>query len=714
MSSSGINPWTQQPYSAQYKALRDQAKGLPVFKELEDIMDLCRKHQVVIVEGETGSGKTTQIPQAFLADLKFLASCKKIALTQTKRLATDESMVDDSTLLEVLTDGTLLAIAKTDRLLSDYSVIIIDEAHQHTEATDLLLGLLKKLLASGDRPDLRVIIMSATIDTKLFLDYFPGSVHKHVEGRTFPVKVNYLLESVTEERMDEKIVDLVLHVHLTGRTGNILVFASGAPSIRKIVHMINEAMNPTGGRRPVFNEREAGKLVCYPLYATLPPDEQDLACHAVAEPDRFCKPTRKVIVSTNMAETSVTLSGVSIVIDSGLVKNNLWDPVKETFGLKLQWASKAVAKQRSGRAGRTAPGVAYRMCSQKDYHGRLTAHTIPDMQNSDMLQACLTILDLGHSPFDFPYICPPASETVTKALGILEALGAITWSKTTDLVLTKRGAKLSKLPVDIYSGVMLLESMKFRCQDEALTVVAMLESTKAGDSVFASRRGMGKEAMKQIRRSFGQEHGDHIMFLNIYLGWREACRLQTSNDFLRDNCLQRSVLKAADDTRKRLISILWSEYKEEFKLAAAGLGDPRYYTKVLANLVAGFHLRVAKRVPSSGKGGGNQWEILRTGRIASISEFSCQPGPNDDWIVFGEYSTGDGKWELREVTPVPLDLMLWAEPLPWCQRTLAVHDHVSDSLTDAIVRLTGQDEGIVRTIMPPHPNPAESCFTASE
>ncbi|KAL9106818.1 MAG: hypothetical protein Q9227_008240 [Pyrenula ochraceoflavens] len=335
-----MNPFTKKAYSANFFTLRDAAKLLPVSQNLPELLSTIDQHNVVVLVGEAGSGKTTQLPKAILqADAaRQTPTGVKLALTQNRRLAAQlvadriaeemdvplgeavglryrgRDLRKSTTRLEVVTDGTLLAAARSDKTLNAYGVIIIDEAHQHTCATDLLLGLLKEL-AETRKQDLKIIIMSATIDADLFTNFFPGSVCATVSGREHKVDVRYLEKQPT--RVRDAIVDTIVYVHLTQQSGNILVFASGVREIHEIISGVQNAIKNR------FERKDMGPLSYWPLYAQLPADEQDNAVESVAPAPSNGKPGRKLIVATNIAETSITLTGVTHVIDSCRVKSKV-------------------------------------------------------------------------------------------------------------------------------------------------------------------------------------------------------------------------------------------------------------------------------------------------------------------------------------------------------------------------------------------------------
>ncbi|OQO13753.1 hypothetical protein B0A48_01983 [Cryoendolithus antarcticus] len=670
MSSSDINPHNKKPYSVNYKILRERAKKLLVSIDIPRILRALEEYNILILVSETGSGKTSQVPRAVLS----VTPVGKVAVTQTTRIAADlvvkriaaledvdvgdlvgirrkdSVKVGKATRIEVVTDGTFVQTAKSDRSLSKYGAIIVDEAHTHTIQTDMVLGHVKEL--SLERPkNLKVIIMSATIDVDQFLDFFPGAGAIKVQGRPFEVGVKYLPQLILD--ITDSIVMTVMHAHLTEPSGNTLVFVSGVKQIRAIIEQINRYMLAREDRSPVFSPDYVGRLDCYPLFSQLPQPQQDFAIEA----------------------TSITITGVTIVIDSCKVKSNVWQPEAESWALTERSVSQAVATQRTGRAGRTPKGVAYRMCTQTGFHAQLSAHTVPQMQTGDMVQEVLDILKIDRNPLTFSYPAKPATETVVKALGILVPVQAVEKCPT-GLQITPRGLDIVRLPVDIYSAIMLLDSPMFNCQDQAVSLVAMIEASEKGSNVFV------KPSAKDVA-AFCEEH-----MLNAH------------------------VLKVADNLRLTLLSHLTqledAQGRKRWVAAYVPLDNRSFYTSVLRIIARANFLRVAKRVPRKADAKPKdpvKWEMVRNGEVTPVSDKGCIPAVGSDWIVFGEYSDPAPLLrQLRMVTPIPLELIVTAAPFHWCQLNLAGTDHVQDGLVDAISRLTQCSEAYVRSATPPNPS----------
>ncbi|KAG0339114.1 DEAH-box ATP-dependent RNA helicase prp43 [Podila horticola] len=368
-----INPFTNKPFSERYRKILAGRRKLPVNKHRKEFLDLIQNNQVVILVGETGSGKTTQIPQFMVFDELPAFKGKKIACTQPRRLAAMsvaqrvaeemdvvmgqevgynirfEDCTSQKTMLQYMTDGMLLREAMNDPLLSRYSAIILDEAHDRTLSTDILMGLMKEIIKK--RSDLKVVVMSATLDAGKFQKYFDDAPLMSVPGRTFPVEIYYTPEP--ESDYLEAAIFTALQIHRTEDTGDILLFLTGEEEIEDACRKIKAEAD----QMP-----DAGPIKVLPLYSTLPPQAQKRIYEDAPAPRTpGGRPGRKVVVSTNLAETSLTIDGIVYVIDPGFSKQKVYNPRIRVESLLVSPISKASAQQRSGRAGRTRPGKCFRL-----------------------------------------------------------------------------------------------------------------------------------------------------------------------------------------------------------------------------------------------------------------------------------------------------------------------------------------------------------------
>jgi pre-mRNA-splicing factor ATP-dependent RNA helicase DHX15/PRP43 len=592
--------------------------------------------------------------------------------------------------------GSLFAAAKSDADLQNYGAIVIDEAHQHTVPTDLLLGLLKEL-AARRKDDLKIIIMSATIDADLFLKSLPGSVLETVSGRTHKVSVSYLAEPPT----DDTIVETILQVHLNGRNGNILVFVSGVREIHQIIEKVQKALNGPTAR---FGPLEIGPLECWPLHAKLSPEAQDDAVETISPVPQNGQLGRKLLIATNIAETSVTLTEVTHVIDSCKVKSKIWNSRNESWCLREQWVSKAVARQRVGRAGRTREGMAYRMCTEGGFQEQMLEHSVPAIMEGDMLNECLSILKMGRRPLTFSYIVAPATETIVKALGILYLLGAVDARGES---LTPLGKDITSLPIDVYSAVVLLESPRFGCSDEMISLVSMIEATDGGSNLFSDPSDAEeKAAIKAIREQFRHGSGDHITLFNIYMAWTAACTTNKADEFLTKNKLKGSVLRYADQIRLQLFRTLLKV--KNWQLNYLDATKPGYHVQMLKALAAGNHLRIAKRVSPEKP---RSYVTCRYGAPAKLTADTNLGAVSrgNEWVIYNEFhSDCISKHTIRLVSAIVPELFISARPDYWYDIEFLRKGQIRDQLVDIIAGMTGNTDNFIRGGMPKNPAGGQS------
>ncbi|XP_052308471.1 probable pre-mRNA-splicing factor ATP-dependent RNA helicase DEAH9 isoform X3 [Populus trichocarpa] len=493
-----------------YASIGSQRQRLPVYKYRTAILYLVETHATTIIVGETGSGKTTQIPQ-YLKEAGWADGGRVIACTQPRRLAvqTVASRVAEemdvklgeevgytirfedvtnpaATMIKFLTDGVLLREIMNDPLLTKYSVIMVDEAHERSISTDILLGLLKKI--QRRRPELRLIISSATIEAKSMSDFFQTS-KKHrgpedhefvprkvpailsVEGRGFNVHIHYVVEPVSD--YVQATVSTVLSIHEQEPAGDILVFLTGQDDIDTAIRLLTEEAHAS--------RKISSGLIVLPLYSSLPRADQDL----VFSPTPRGK--RKVVISTNIAETSLTLEGVVYVVDSGFSKQQFYNPISDIENLVVAPISKASARQRAGRAGRVRPGKCYRLYTEEYFVNEMSSVGIPEMQRSKLVSCVIQLKALGIDNilgFDWPASPPP--EAMIRALEVLYSLGVL----DDDAKLTSPvGFQAAEIPLDPMISKMILSSNQLGCSDEIITIAAILSI----QSIWVSGRGVQKE-----------------------------------------------------------------------------------------------------------------------------------------------------------------------------------------------------------------------------
>ncbi|RII22562.1 hypothetical protein CUC08_Gglean013476 [Alternaria sp. MG1] len=528
-------------------SIEDVRRSLPVYKFRDELLAAVDQHQVIVVVGETGSGKSTQIPQYVHSALD---SSGMIAVTQPRRVAAMsvakrvaeefgcklgnevgysirfEDKTGPKTKIKFATDGVLLQEAKSDPLLSNYSCIMIDEAHERSLQSDLLLVLCREVCHA--RPDFKLLILSATINAAHFSQYFHNCPIFSIPGRTFPVEVlyskapeaNYLAASITT----------VMQIHISAEPkGDILVFLTGEEEILAAAESIEETKKKLGSR--------IRELVVCPIYSALPQDLQQKAFEP-APPNG-----RKVILATNIAETSVTFEGVRHVVDTGYSKENTWDSVRGLSSLVITPISRANADQRKGRAGRTSSGWCYRLYTRAAYYNELQPENIPEIQRTNLDEVVLSLKQLGITNLlEFEFLDSPSSTSMIKSLENLYALGALDSTGA----LTRLGRRMAELPLDIKLSKAIIESEKYGCREEILSIVSM-----TGESATLFLRPKDKKvAADAARKRFTSlEGGDFITYLNI---WNEFVESGYDPGWARENYLQGRVLTRVRDVRDQL------------------------------------------------------------------------------------------------------------------------------------------------------------------
>ncbi|KAF8521150.1 P-loop containing nucleoside triphosphate hydrolase protein [Gautieria morchelliformis] len=636
-----VNPFTNSPHSSQYKKILETRKKLPVYTQMAEFYKAFSENQVMVMVGETGSGKTTQIPQfAAYSDLPHTKG-KMIACTQPRRVAAmsvakrvaDEMDVPlgkqvgysirfedmtehGTTFLKYMTDGMLLREAMNDSLLERYSTIILDEAHERTLATDILMGLLKKV--AKQRPDLKLIVMSATLDALKFQKYFgltadkPAPLFK-VPGRTHPVEVFYTQEP--EPDYVEAAIRTVLMIHRAEEPGDILIFLTGEEEIEDACRKIKLEADDLVNNDP----ESVGPLVCIPLYSSLPPQQQQRIFDPAPQPRTpDGPPGRKVVVSTNIAETSLTIDGIVYVVDPGFSKQKVYNPRIRVESLLVSPISKASAQQRAGRAGRTRPGKCFRLYTEKDFMNELEEQTYPEILRSNLANTVLELVKLGIKDLvKFDYVDAPAPETLMRALELLNYLSAL----DDDGNLTALGGIMAEFPLDPQMAKMLIVSPEFKCSNEILTLVAMLSVP----NVWIRPNHQRKEA-DAAKALLSVPGGDHLTLLNVYNSYREN---QHDKNWTWQNYLSARALAQADNVRTQLLRTM-----ERFEIDLVSTQDQRtFYTNIQKALVCGFFMQVAHK---EGEKGNYTTVKDNQARVVGLHP-SCGLDTQPEWVLFNEF-----------------------------------------------------------------------------
>ncbi|KAI8939106.1 hypothetical protein NX059_004942 [Plenodomus lindquistii] len=651
--SSRINPERRaleaQLDAAEKKArtIEETRKSLPVYQYREELLDALTKFQTLVVVGETGSGKSTQIPQ-FLFEAGYTKE-GAIVVTQPRRVAAmsvsqrvSEEMgvrlghevgysvrfddkTSDKTVVKFATDGLLLREAMADPMLSKYSAILIDEAHERSVASDLLLTICRDIARA--RPELKIIILSATINASHFSNYFDGSPVFAIPGRTYPVNINYT--SSPEANYLSAAVTTVFQIHIAAELpGDILVFLTGEEEIQAAMENIESTLKKLRGT--------VKELIVCPIYSALPPDVQA----KVFEPTP--PNTRKCVLATNIAETSITIDGVRHVIDCGFSKESSFNSGNGVSSLVISPISRASANQRAGRAGRTSEGYCYRLYTKHAFYNELPEVTEPELQRTNLDGVVLTLKGLGVSNLlDFEFLDPPSSQSLIKSLEGLYALGALDSTGT----LTRLGRKMAELPLDIKLSKAILASEKYNCREEILSIVSVL-----GESASLFLRPKDKKIAADAARArlSSKEGGDFLTYLNIWNQYEES---GFDPRFCSENFLQVRSLNRARDVRDQLLKLC---DRVELPESSCGISD---HISIRKAITAGFFPNAARL----NRDGLSYRTVSNSGMTVFIHPSSSLIENRPKWVVFAEL-VETTKPYIRSVLPIEAEWLVEVAP----------------------------------------------------
>ena len=596
-------------------SIKEQREGLPIFAFRSQLISAVKENQILIVVGETGSGKTTQLTQ-YLAEAGF-ANSGMIGCTQPRRVAAMsvakrvseevgcklgeevgytvrfDDTTTPSTRIKYMTDGMLQREILMDGDLKRYSVIMLDEAHERTIATDVLFALLKKTVKR--RPDLKIIVTSATLDADKFSSYFNECPIFTIPGRTYPVEILYSREP--ESDYLEAALLTVMQIHLTEPKGDILLFLTGQEEIDTSCEILYERMKALGPDVP--------ELLILPVYSALPSEMQS----RIFEP---APPgTRKVVIATNIAETSITIDDIYFVVDPGFVKQNAYDPKLGMDSLVVTPISQAQANQRAGRAGRTGPGKCFRLYTEAAYQTEMLPTTIPEIQRQNLSLTILMLKAMGiNDLINFDFMDPPPVNTMLTALEELYALSAL----DDEGLLTRLGRKMADFPMEPSLAKVLIASVDLGCSDEMLSIVAML-----GMNVFYRPKEKQTQA-DQKKAKFHDPHGDHLTLLNVYNSWK---RSGYQNAWCFENYIQHRSMKRSKDVRDQLVKIM-----ERYRHPIVSCGRDTH--KVRQALCSGFFRHSARKDPQEG------YKTLIEGTPVYLHPSSALFGKQAEWVIYHE------------------------------------------------------------------------------
>ncbi|KAK3127120.1 hypothetical protein QOZ80_7AG0568590 [Eleusine coracana subsp. coracana] len=538
---------------AKSKSLAQQRQYLPIYTVRDDLLQVVRENQVVVVVGETGSGKTTQLTQYLHEDgytTTGIVGCTQprrvAAMSVAKRVSEEmetelgekvgyairfEDVTGPNTIIKYMTDGVLLRETLKDADLDKYRVIVMDEAHERSLNTDVLFGILKKVVAR--RRDFKLIVTSATLNADKFSKFFGGVPVFHIPGRTFPV--NIMFSKTPCEDYVEAAVKQAMTIHIASGPGDILIFMTGQEEIEATCYALAERMEQLISS----STKAVPKLEILPIYSQLPADLQAKIFQKAEEGARKC------IVATNIAETSLTVDGIFYVIDTGYGKMKVYNPRMGMDALQVFPVSRAAADQRAGRAGRTGPGTCYRLFTESAYQNEMLPNPVPEIQRTNLGNVVLLLKSLKvENLLDFDFMDPPPQENILNSMYQLWVLGALNNVGG----LTEIGWKMVEFPLDPTLAKMLLMGEQLECLDEVLTIVSMLSVP----SVFFRPKDRVEES-DAAREKFFVPESDHLTLLNVYLQWKSN---QYRGDWCNDHFLHVKGLRKAREVRSQLLDIL--------------------------------------------------------------------------------------------------------------------------------------------------------------
>lgn len=665
-------------------------RSLPMFTFRDDLLKAIDEYQVLVVVGETGSGKTTQLPQ-YLYEAGYTKprgdkERMKIGCTQPRRVAAMsvaarvaqemnvslgqevgysirfEDYTSDVTILKYMTDGMLLREFLSEPDLASYSVMIIDEAHERTLHTDILFGLLKDV--ARFRPDLKLIISSATLDAEKFSDYFDGAPVFKIPGRRYPVDICYTRQpegdyvdaatvaalqihtsrplGSTPPAEGEEELDDFGHPKKFQPAGDILIFLTGQEEVEAAAELLEKRVKSLGDTAP--------ELVIACIYGALPSELQS----------KIFEPTppgsRKVVIATNIAETSLTIDGISYVIDCGFCKQNSYNPTTGMESLVVTPCSRAAANQRSGRAGRTGPGMCFRLFTKQTFLTEMDENTIPEIQRTNLSSVVLLLKSLGiNDLIRFDFMDPPPVPTLMGSLEHLYALGSLNDRGE----LTRLGRRMAELPLDPMLSKVLLQSEVYKCTSDILSVCAMLN---VGGQIFYAPKEK-KVLAEAARKAFFHATGDHLSLLNVFAGWAGA---RFDKQWCYDNYVQYRSMQRALNVREQLkrllprVEIALDEEAEE-NLDSPGFQNPNALD-TLKCIAAGFFYNSAMLQRSG------SYATYKTKQTVDIHPTSALHGERPKWLIYHELVLTKKEY-LREVSEIQSDWLIEIAPHYFTQIT---------------------------------------------
>lgn len=613
-TGKGVNPITGKEYTDKYKNLAKKWSTLPAYERKDDMINAIKNNQITLIASGTGSGKTLLTPRFALEVFDFKA---KIAITLPKQILTisnasfqadisdltlgkevgyvykgsDKKFASDENLLVYATDGTIVSKLLKDPELKDYNCVIIDEAHERKVQIDLLLYLLKQTCMK--RKDFRLIIMSATVNEIVFQDYFKeqGFAYFNIGSKTnYPITSIFLEKPIGEKIYMDKGFEIVNEL-LKKNDGDILFFVT---SIQETIDSCKKINMET--------TKLSNNVYCAEVYAGMDNNSQEMAQDEHLYKEKTNK-NRKIVFSTNVAESSLTISGIKYVIDSGLELLSYYDPERRCRVLEKKFITQAQAKQRMGRAGRTGPGTCYHLYTKSDFESMIE-FPLPTIKISDLSGECLKLLNLPIiSSVEKlretlkEFIEPPDKKYINDAISILTRLGLIHNNSITEL-----GKIVSEMQVEPMQGVALYTAYTLNCMKEVAAIIAMLDAMKNNISELfikintnnKSNKNELNEKITKAKNSFGDKEGDHITILKIFSHY---IKIKSDSDKLKkwtqQNFLKKHILEKAYLHFKKIRGIAIRILSETKYDKIENLMDYPTKNRIITSLMSGYNINIA-------------------------------------------------------------------------------------------------------------------------
>ncbi|KAF9366875.1 hypothetical protein BGX34_003975 [Mortierella sp. NVP85] len=655
-------------------SIKQVRESLPIYQYRKTLLDTIEEYQVLVIVGETGSGKTTQLPQ-YLYEAGY-TKIGKIGCTQPRRVAAMsvaarvaeemgvklgyevgysirfEDCTSEKTVVKYMTDGMLLREFMSEPDLAGYSCLIIDEAHERTLHTDILLGLVKDIARL--RKDLKVLISSATMDAEKFSEYFDDAPIFNIPGRPFPVEVHYTTSP--EANYLAAAITTVMQIHISQGPGDILVFLTGQDEIDNAAENLQQTCRVLGDR--------IQELIICPIYSSLPSDMQGKIFEPTPEG------SRKVVLATNIAETSITIDGVKFVIDPGFSKMLSYNPKTGMESLVVTPCSRASANQRKGRAGRVGPGKCFRLYTQWAYYNELEENTVPEIQRINLNSVVLTLKSLGiNDILGFEFMDPPPAETLMRALEQLYALGALNDKGQ----LTKLGRRMAEFPGDPMMAKTLIMAEKYHCTEEIVSIVAMLSVQNA---IFYRPRDKKLHADK-ARQNLTKPGGDHLTLLNIWDQWVES---NYSIQWCYENFLQHRSMSKARDIRDQMVGLM-----ERTEVPMLSNPNPSDTAPIRKAITSGFFYNAARLNKS-----GDSYKTVKSSQTVLIHPSSSLYQVNPRWVVYFELVLTSKEF-MRVVMEIESDWL----------KEVAPHYYKDKDLDDDSKKKMPKGQGMAKLAPPP-------------